>query len=213
MDLHLRKVVPVPLRDWDLSQSGVWSKELSLKAGKAYLITSPSGKGKSTLLNLLYGIRRDFDGDIHYGDRSWRSLSRNQWADMRQSEVSMVFQGLRLLPQLNGWENLKLKSRLPVHVSTERTREMVEFLGIDMLMENPCERWSYGQRQRLAIVRALLQPFQWLLLDEPFSHLDRENIDLAARLIRQECNDRGAGLLVASLGDDYELDLDSQLAL
>ncbi|MGD1847682.1 MAG: ATP-binding cassette domain-containing protein [Salibacteraceae bacterium] len=213
MDLRLQKVVPVPLRDWNLSQSGVWNQEVLLECGKSYLVTSPSGKGKSTLLNLLYGIRRDFDGEVVAGNRKWSHLKRNQWATLRQTEISMVFQGLRLLPQLSGWENLRLKSRLPLHVTESRMREMVELLGIVDLMGKKCAFWSYGQRQRLAIIRALLQPFHWLLLDEPFSHLDRDNIALAAQLIQDECQQRNAGVLIASLGDDYELKLDAQLAL
>ena len=75
------------------------------------------------------------------------------------------------------------------------------------------ETLSYGQRQRIAIVRALAQPFRYLMLDEPFSHLDLDNARLARELIDEQVGAQGATLVVASLGEDYGWTFTDQLTL
>ena len=72
---------------------------------------------------------------------------------------------------------------------------------------------SYGQRQRIAIIRALCQPFDFLLLDEPFSHLDADNIQKAIDLILEICNAENAGMMLVSLGEDYGISFDKRLEL
>ena len=76
---------------------------------------------------------------------------------------------------------------------------------IDHIKGQSIQTLSQGQKQRVAIVRALIQPFDIIVLDEPFSHLDKENIKIAVSIITQRCTEEKAGLLLASLGDDYAI--------
>ena len=72
---------------------------------------------------------------------------------------------------------------------------------------------SYGQRQRVAIIRALCQPFEFLLMDEPFSHLDDANIKIASNLIKEELKMQQAGFLLVSLGERYYFKYDKEIVL
>ena len=90
---------------------------------------------------------------------------------------------------------------------------MCHFLEIDHLLDKPCGLLSYGQKQRFAIVRALCQPFEILLMDEPYAHLDQKNIQLACELIMENCQKQKASYLIASLGETYQLAYSQQLDL
>jgi ABC-type phosphate/phosphonate transport system ATPase subunit len=80
---------------------------------------------------------------------------------------------------------------------------MLALLGIDDKWNQTCGTLSYGQQQRVCIIRSLLQPFSFLLADEPFSHMDDANIVLARELLLRECAVQNAALLFFSLGDPY----------
>jgi putative ABC transport system ATP-binding protein len=95
---------------------------------------------------------------------------------MRQQKVSVIFQDLRLFPNLTARENIELNRVLqqPYYESTVVT-EMALALNVQSILDQKAGICSYGEQQRIAIIRALVQPFQWLIMDEPFSHLDIEN--------------------------------------
>jgi putative ABC transport system ATP-binding protein len=80
--------------------------------------------------------------------------------------------------------------------------EMAEQLGIASILHQKAAMCSYGEQQRIAIIRSLMQPFKWLLMDEPFSHLDKNNIDKATALIEAGCKKRNAGFILTDLEDD-----------
>ena len=86
-------------------------------------------------------------------------------------------------------------------------------LGIDSILNQPAGICSYGEQQRIAIVRALMQPFDFLILDEPFSHLDINNKKKAAQLIQRECEKRGAGIIITDLDKDEYFDYQENLKL
>ncbi|HMP94224.1 MAG TPA: ATP-binding cassette domain-containing protein, partial [Phnomibacter sp.] len=92
-------------------------------------------------------------------------------------------------------------SRSPYYPTSAIT-QMAEQLGVSHVLHQRASTCSYGEQQRIAIIRALMQPFSWLLMDEPFSHLDKENTTKAAALIAEECAKRGAGFLLTDLDDD-----------
>ena len=202
--ISLKNVIPNPLRD-KLTQrpSQIWNTEVRLPQGEWIKIKAPSGSGKTTLVHTLYKLRSDFKGEVWYDDRSLQQLPVEQIALIRQQYISIVFQDLRLLPQLTALENIQLKNILGnTMYNNSDILKMAERLRIKPILQQQANTLSYGEQQRVAIIRALVQPFTWLIMDEPFSHLDINNTKLAAALIAEECTKRKAGFILTDLDDD-----------
>ena len=210
MKIQLQDVHPEGIPE-NRPEDTVWNDEIEIDTARNYLIRGASGRGKSTFLHLLLGIRRNYKGTILFDAENIRTFSSNCWATLRQNTLAMVFQDLRLLDGLTARENLLLKIRLSESSQTTQIEKLAQRVGIQEQLDKPCRLLSYGQQQRLALLRALLQPFQTLLLDEPFSHLDPANIENCLGLIRETCQERGAGILLATLEDDYGLDFELEL--
>ncbi len=210
------KLVPIPLQSTIL-ESDIWACTSSLDSAKKYFLEAPSGSGKTTFQHILYGLRNDYKGTVQldYEGKSQNltSLSIEDWSVIRQKKLSVVFQDLRLFAELSGLDNLELKNKLSQHKSKEAILEMCQRLDVADLLDKACGQMSYGQQQRIAIIRALCQPFQFLILDEPFSHLDSRNIRKCSQLIQEECQAQNAGLALLSLEDSYGLDYDVALKL
>ena len=212
--LYLEQVCPIPLlKQRDLRKSEVWAGRCLFKAGKRYLIEAPSGTGKSTFLHLLYGLRDDYEGLVQLNGIDIKTFDANHWAAVRKANLSIVFQDLRLFPQLNGLENILIKNNLTNHKSLDEIHHIAARLGVMDVLEQAVPTLSYGQQQRIGLIRALCQPFDFLLLDEPFSHLDSDNVAIARELIEGELKERGAGLLLVTLGLDYGFQWDYRLRL
>ncbi|MES2617590.1 MAG: ATP-binding cassette domain-containing protein [Bacteroidota bacterium] len=204
MQIVINNVVPSPLADSYIN-TGIWGNLITLESGCTYLVKAPSGKGKSTFINCIYGLRKDYTGSITFDGSDIKNYGVNQWAQNRQSELSVVFQDLRLFNHLTAFENIEIKRQLTGSVSKNIIEEMAEYLGVAKCMNQKVQYLSMGQQQRVAIIRALMQPFKWLLLDEPFSHLDSGNSMRAMQLICSICERQNAGLIVTSLGEDSGL--------
>lgn len=203
MQLQLSNLVPEPLKSRMGQQySDVWSQEQTIQPGEKIFFRAPSGKGKSTFMHILYGLRDDYSGRASWAGRDVRTQDDDQWAALRSKEISIVFQDLRLFGDLTVEENIGIKQALTQTVTLEQAQEWLRMLGLEGKWQQKAETLSYGERQRVAIIRSLLQPFQWLLLDEPFSHLDQENTQKAAALIQSRVAANGAGMLVVDLEDN-----------
>jgi len=214
MKYTLRNILPNPLKEQKRGhQSDIWETTCHLEKGKKYLITAPSGKGKSTFLHILYGLRKDFSGKVTLDKNELSTISTNAWADLRKDNLAIVFQDLRLFPKLSALDNILLKSTLHTTKSEAAIQEMAKQLGIEELLNQSCATLSYGQRQRVAIIRALCQPFDFLFLDEPFSHLDEANTKAAFQLIESVCAEQETGFLLVSLGEKFGRKYDKELIL
>ncbi len=214
MNIHLKGILPHPLRETGAAaNSAVWGKNLTLPAGERVFFSAPSGRGKTTLLMILYGVRRDYDGAAAFNDTPVRELPPHRWTEIRRRGMAVVFQEMRLFGELTAWENILLKARLGGAVEPEKIRAMAERLGVAECLGRPCRFLSLGQQQRVAIIRALSQPFFWLFLDEPFSHLDSGNVECACALIDSECRARGAGILAAGHGGERALACGREMVL
>ena len=186
----------------DTSGSEVWEAEsLLLEQGLPYVVEAPSGRGKTSLLSVIYGIRTDYQGVVYLDDRNLVSFTSKEWSLIRKSKLSFIFQGLELFDDLTALENIRLKNKMTAYHSDERILEMARLLGIDPYLHRKAGILSFGQQQRVAIIRALCQPFNFLLADECFSHMDHENSLTAYQLIREECEARNAGLILTSLNE------------
>lgn len=193
--------------------SEVWNRALSLNPGESLLVKARSGQGKTTLLSILYGLRHDYRGRVCLDDSDIRAFGPDQWHRLRRDRVSFVFQDLQLFDELTAWQNVELKNRLTGHKPAAEIEGWFEALGLADKRHTPAGELSRGQKQRTAIIRALCQPFQWLLLDEPFSHLDRETAQRAAGLIQDEAGKQAAAWILASLDDEPLLPCPARRAL
>ena len=193
--------------------SQIFHTEGSFFFDKNYLVTAPSGKGKSTLIHLIYGLRNDYEGDIFLDDKNIKTFGVDDWATLRQKKLAIVFQDLRLFLNLTGRENIVLKMQLNPSENLFDYEKAAKRLGVYDFLDQKCETMSYGQRQRIAILRGLAQPFDMILLDEPFSHLDIENVKIASELIQESCAQNKAGFIHVSLGDDYFFNYNEKLIL
>lgn len=199
MQLLIRSLLPAYFDQSRISDSEIWGRELVFSSEQLVKIVAPSGTGKSSLINFLYGMRNDYNGQIQYDGQELRSLSLEKLALLRQSAISVVFQDLRLFPEQTVRQNLEIKRQLHPHHPAGKIEEMAERLGIGSRLDTLAGRCSYGEQQRTAIIRSLLQPFDLLLLDEPFSHLDNNNTNKAIELILEEAASRKACILLADL--------------
>ena len=138
--------------------------------------------------------------------RSKEADNRLNTLRVRHSLITAVLtsETMRLFPELTTWENLEIKRRLTNTVSEQQVAEWLERLGMKDKKNSLGSTLSYGEQQRVAIIRALLQPFDWLLMDEPFSHLDHANIDKSRALILEVVQKNNAGMILADLdGNSY----------
>lgn len=110
--IHLRQTLPQVFADRDAITSDVWHRDITFHKGKRYLIEAASGTGKSSLCSYVYGYRNDYQGIINFDERNIRSLSVNDWTDIRKHSLSILFQELRIFPELTAIENIQLKNRL-----------------------------------------------------------------------------------------------------
>jgi ABC-type lipoprotein export system ATPase subunit len=209
MQIFVDHIVPDPLKERLANRpSDVWNAAIQFNQPDFIKIKAPSGSGKTTLIHLLYQLRKDCSGSIRIDSKKTSEFSFEELATLRQQKLSIIFQDMRLFPQLTAWENIELKrnmTTLPA-CTAEAAKEMVAMLGVSHVLQQTAATLSYGEQQRIAIIRALVQPFEMLLMDEPFSHLDMANAQKAADLIAAECHRRNAGLLITDLDDDQFFD-------
>ena len=202
MRIELTGVIPVPIAEMPDHSKEVWPLNLTIESGSSLLISSTSGRGKTSLIHFCYGIRKDYHGTILIDNKDIRTIPPLEWASLRREHISIVFQDLRLFDDLSGMENIMLKGILTGTPDISHINAMAEQLSLLPFLEGrPVRTLSFGQQQRVAILRALVQPFDLLLLDEPFSHLDEENSEKALNLIRSESNKRNAGIVLTTLGN------------
>ena len=144
-------------------------------------LMAPSGAGKTTLLRILLGLEKPDGGRV---------------TGLAGQRISAVFQENRLLPGMDAEGNLRFV--LGAAWDEGRAAELLGELGLDGVGTKPVRDYSGGMQRRLALARALLIPFDLLLLDEPFAGLDRDNRDRAAACVRRH----GAGRTVLAVTHD-----------
>ena len=194
--------------------SQIWRQDhFAFCKGESYLITAESGTGKSSLCSFIYGWRTDFSGTIVLDYFDIETLHSRQWTAIRNNNIAYLPQEMRLFAELTARENVELKNRLTGFKTPEQIARMFEALEIDNRIDTPVGRLSIGQQQRVAIIRTLCQPFDFILLDEPVSHLDEENNRIAATIIAEEARRQGAGVISTSVGNHILLDYNERLRL
>lgn len=207
------KTLPNIFADEKNLQSDIWLQDFSLEKGKYYLIEANSGTGKSSLCSYIYGYRDDYSGRISFDDIDIRRLKAKHWDRVRSTNISLLFQELCLFPELTALENVLLKNNLTRYKESNQIHEMFDMLGIANKKDALVGKMSWGQQQRVALIRCLCQPFDFLILDEPISHLDDENASIAAVLLQREAWAQGAAIVSTSIGKNLPLEYTKTFAL
>ena len=208
MNIQIANLIPTPLKDRDLNSSEIWNTSYSFEQGKKYHIYAPSGSGKTTFLHSLFGIRKDYSGNILIDNQKLDSINIDEF---RKSDVAIIFQDLMLFPDLTARENILVKSELTnIQNNIEKQAEL---LNVKHLLNKEVKFLSRGEKQRIAILRALAMDFKWILMDEPFSHLDEEITNTCIQLIQERISELNAGLVLCNVSKDTYFDYDVNLNL
>ena len=206
--IQLNNTLPRVFAGHDGIHSDVWLQDVTLERGKHYLVSAESGTGKSSMCSYIYGYRQDYSGVIAFDGQDIGSLTVAQWCEIRKCHIAYLPQDMRLFGELTAMENVELKNRLTGFKSEQEIKRMFELLGIPDKQDSRAAKLSIGQQQRVAIIRTLCQPCDFILLDEPVSHLDDENNRTVARLITDEAKRQGAGIIATSVGNHLKMDVD-----
>lgn len=212
-EIRLERVLPRVFVNERISASDVWLGDLAFRRGEFALVEAQSGGGKSSMCAYIYGSRTDYEGRIIFDTSDIRGLDMNRWLSLRRTNLAYLPQELALFPELSAWENIQLKNRLTRHATDAQVESWLEELGLAARRDFPVGKMSIGQQQRVAIIRAICQPFDFLLVDEPVSHLDEANNGIASKIITEEARRQGAGIISTSVGNRLDIDYDKRLKL
>ena len=203
--ITLDNVIPDVFTREDVGASQIWLRDFSFERGKHYLVEAASGSGKSSMCSFIYHNRSDYRGSIRYDNRDACSLTADEISQLRCRHIALLPQELRLFGELTAIDNVRLKNNLTGHFSEDDIRDMFDRLGIADRADRQASQLSIGQMQRVALIRALCQPFDFILLDEPVSHLDETNNLIVARLISEVADSLGAAIIATSVGNHLML--------
>ncbi len=148
---------------------------LEVPAGQFVALVGRSGSGKTTLLNLIAGLDKPDEGRIFIGDNEVSSFSEGQLTGLRRHTLGFVFQSFGLLPLLSAAENVELALRIAgagLRERSERTRELIELVGLSRRANHRPYELSGGEQQRVAVARALANRPRVIIADEPTGELD-----------------------------------------
>ena len=189
--IAFHKVVPDIFSQRNDLMSDIWNQDVVFEKGRLYLVEADSGKGKSTFCSYVLGYRHDYSGGIMFDSISTSSLTVADWVRIRERQVSCLFQ----------------------YKTRRQILEWFDMLGISDKLDVKIGHMSFGQQQRVAMMRALAQPFDFILADEPISHLDDTNSDTMGRLMMNEAKSQGAAVIVTSIGKHMDLEYDKVFRL
>jgi putative ABC transport system ATP-binding protein len=212
-EITLQSIMPLTLEGREIGNSEIWIKEVVFEKGRLYHISAPSGSGKTTLADILYGLRKDYNGQLLFDGKKCKKTGIRKWSEIRQKSMSIVFQELRLLGQFTAWENILLNQQQTGMVEPFEIKAWSERFGVKPFLDKNCKRLSQGEKQRIAILRALSQPFEWLIMDEPFSHLDSSNVQIITDLVNERLESNNAGLIMLQLEKDTWFNYDKTIRL
>ena len=171
---------------------------LGLDAGQTLALTGESGSGKSTILHISAGLEVPDGGSLHLEGVEINGLGEAERANLRRSEIGIVFQQFNLIPSLTVEANIGFQASLAGRRDKTFESELVEELGLsDQLKQYP-ESLSGGQQQRVAIARALAVRPKLLLADEPTGNLDESTASAVLTAMLDLVGRTGAALMVVT---------------
>lgn len=175
--------------------------ELRIAQGERAVIIGPSGSGKSTLLDLIAGIRLADEGVARFMGRDWRTMPEGHRRRVRLANIGLAFQEFELLDYLNAADNIGLASFVaglsPRHAA-QRRDELARAAGITHVLRRPPAALSQGERQRVAVCRAMMTRPPLILGDEPTGNLDPASSRAVIGMLLEQAHADGAALLLAT---------------
>ena len=177
--------------------------DLEIAAGERVACIGPSGTGKTTLVNLVAGVTVAESGTVEVAGQSVSSLSDQERRALRISTIGMVFQQFELLEYLSALDNVLLPYRVTpalalTHDVHDRALALAQATGIEAVLGRRPARLSQGERQRVAICRALVTEPRLVICDEPTGNLDPKTATKTLDLLFDQVAARGATLLMVT---------------
>ncbi|WP_225312636.1 ABC transporter ATP-binding protein [Pseudotamlana haliotis] len=181
---------------------------MDIKKGQQTAIIGPSGCGKTTFINLISGILKPDSGVISVDDITLSDFNKTERQDFRIVSMGLIFQEFELLDYLSVFENILLPYRINSLLSLdkkvkERAKILAERVGLGDKITRYPKQLSQGERQRVAICRALIAEPKVLLCDEPTANLDPVNRDNIIDILTSYCQDKQTTLVVVT--HDHEI--------
>ena len=211
--IKFHSVLPQVFAQREDLDSEIWKQDVVFEKGHLYLVEADSGKGKSTFCSYVLGYRHDYSGSVMFDEQVTANYQVKDWVDIRKRHISHLFQELRLFPELTAMENVEIKNKITGFQTKDTILKWFEQLGIADKVDAKIGRMSFGQHQRVAMIRSLCQPFDFILADEPISHLDDNNSRIMGEIMMGEANRQGAGVIVTSIGKHMDLDYEKVVRL
>lgn len=180
--------------------------DLKLQPAERVAIVGPSGSGKSTLLHLLGGLDRPDSGSIRWSGEEMTGWSSDRLARERNRHIGFVFQFHHLLPEFTALENVLMPSLIAGNsdtVARDRSRYLLERLGLSERLDHRPSQLSGGEQQRVAMARALMNRPRLLLADEPTGNLDKRHSDLILQQLDELREEENVSMLLIT--HDMEL--------
>nr|WP_320020863.1 ABC transporter ATP-binding protein [uncultured Draconibacterium sp.] len=179
---------------------------LDIPKGKLYSIVGASGAGKTTLLQILGTLSKPDRGDLFFNDMKISDLSDNKLADFRNREIGFVFQFHHLLPEFTALENVCIPAfiaKTPKAKAEARAKELIDYLGLADRMGHKPSELSGGEKQRVAMARALINSPSVVMADEPSGNLDSTNRDELHDLLFKLRDDMGQTFIIVTHDDNF----------
>ena len=182
---------------------------LEIKKGEFVSIIGPSGAGKTTLLNII-GTIESFnntnDSQLILNENEIKTLNDNQLSDFRNKNIGFIFQFHQLLPELNLEENIILPAMIgnvPKKSYSNKANELAKLLGIESILKKYPDSISGGERQRVAVARALINDPTILLADEPTGNLDSKNEQIIMNFFKKLNTEMGLTIILVTHNKDF----------
>ncbi len=198
----------------DQSVAGLRDVSIEVSRGEFLALVGRSGCGKSTFLNLAGGMDFPTSGTVEINDKSTTGMSDAELTATRRSDIGFVFQFFQLLPTLTAVENVELPLQLAGDGRARaRALEVLELVEMGALGDRQPHQLSGGEKQRIAIARALIHSPAIVLADEPIGNLDSESAAIVMRLLQRIAQELQTTVIMATHSLESTAVADRVLAL
>lgn len=192
-------------RSGDFSITALADVSLDIRGGEIVAVMGPSGSGKTTLLTIAGALLRPTHGRVHICGTEVTHLDESRLASIRRQKVGFVYQNFNLLEALTALENVRVviqnSSRNGRLDAAERASSLLDTFGLSHRIHALPKRMSDGEKQRVAIVRALAKDPDLILADEPTANLDAKRGHEVMQLLRQKALELHKAVVVVSHDD------------